>query len=137
MKGAEYIIAGKKYNLVFNNIALQEVTRKFGGVEELADKMKANPADSMDIVFGMVALMANQGTIIETHNISKNNPDLITAEYVGTFTKPSEITALSDAMTLAVKLGLETEHQDSGTVDLVLEELRAEERKNAVSGEAV
>lgn len=132
---SRYTINGKPYDLVFTNAALREVVRRFGGVEEMGQKMQENQAEAVDHVFWLVSVLANQGTMLATGNTKPNNPELIDADFVAVYTKPHEISALSDAMNRAIAEGMNMEYTESGPVDVVLQELREEERKNGESGE--
>lgn len=131
-KGVSVQIAGKPRRLVFNTYAMKEVGKRFGGVQEMAAKLDADKFESIDILCWLLAMLANQGTMIESGNLNPNNPDLLTADQVAVFTGPKEFEALSHSVTDAIRLGMEMEHKagDNGPVDVVLEELAEEEKKS-------
>lgn len=131
-KGVNVTIAGKPRRLVFNTYAMKEVGKRFGGVQEMAAKLDADRFESIDILCWLLAMLANQGTMIATGDLNLNNPDLLTADQIAVFTGPKEFEKLSHSVTEAIQLGMEMEHKagDSGPVDVVLEELAEEEKKS-------
>ena len=134
---SEFTIKGRKYHLVFTNAALQEVTKKFGGLTEMGAKLKEDAAEAMDHLFWLFALLANQGTMLDTGNTSKSNPDLIDADYVALHTRPRDMQKISEVITAAEQEGMTMEYQDDdsgGIVDIALKKLDEEESKNVVGG---
>lgn len=122
--GVSIKIAGKAYRLVFTTAALKEVGKKYGGIEEMGEKMDANKTDALDDICWLVALLANQGIMIDSGNTRPDNPDLLTADKVALLTMPREIESLSQAAIESIKLAMETEHPaNTGPVDVVLEEI--------------
>lgn len=132
--GVTVKIAGKEYRLVFTTAAMKQVGAKYGGIEQMGEKMDADRSAAIDDICWLVALLANQGIMIDTRNTNPNNPDLLNVDLVGLLTMPWEIESLSQAAIHAIELGMAMEHPaHSGPVDVVLEELRAEESKNVES----
>ncbi len=131
-KGVHVDIAGKPRRLVFNTYALKEVGKRFGGVQEMAAELDADKFESIDSLCWLVAMLANQGTMIDSGNLNPNNPDLLTADQIAIFTGPKEFEKLSLSVTEAICLGMEMEYKagDNGPVDVVLEELAEEEKKS-------
>jgi hypothetical protein len=128
--GVEISIRSKAYRLVFTTAALKEIGKKYGGVEEMGAKMDADRIAAIDDVCWLVALLANQGIMLDTGITAPGNPDLLTADKVALLTMPWEIEGLSKAAIHAIELGMAMEHPASdGPVDVVLEELRREDKK--------
>lgn len=122
--GVDIKIAGKAYRLVFTTAALKEVGKRYGGIEEMGEKMDADKIAALDDICWLVALLANQGIMLDTGITRLDNPDLLTADKVALMTMPREIESLSQAAIEAIKVAMETEHPaDAGPVDVVLEEI--------------
>lgn len=129
--GVDIKIAGKQYHLVFTTAALKEVSKRYGGIAEMGDKMDADKTAAIDDICWLVALLANQGIMLSTGNTNPGNPDLLTADKIALLTMPREIELLSQAAVEAINIAMETEHQaNTGPVDVVLEEIE----KNAEAG---
>ena len=148
-KGCPVVIGGANYNLVFTTAALLEITDRYGGIAEMAEKLngpddveggtvedraekakqrKAAQSSSLKEIPWLISTLANQGVMLE-------NPKgaLITPEHVGLHTSPKDIKSMMDAVMKAIAIGMGTYHADVETErDLVMEEL---DRKN-VTGAA-
>ena len=130
-KGIDVQIAGKDYRFVFTTAAMKAVGLKFGGVAELGERMDADKIGAIGDVCWLIALLANQGIMLETRNVSPNNPDLLSAELVELLTMPTEIESLTKEALKAIELGMEVEHTPvEGEVDVTLEEIRQKEKKS-------
>ena len=132
--GVTVTIAGKEYRLVFTTAAMKQVGAKYGGIEQMGEKMDSDKTAAIDDICWLVALLANQGIMLDTGNTKPDNPALLNADKVALLTMPWEIEALSQAAVRSIEVGMAMEHPaHSGPVDVVLEELRAEESKNGES----
>ena len=130
-KGIDVQIAGKDYRFVFTTAAMKAVGLKFGGITELGERMEAEKIGAIEDVCWLIALLANQGIMLETRNVSPNNPDLLSAELVELLTMPTEIESLTKEALKAIELGMEVEHTPiEGEVDVTLEEIRQKEKKS-------
>ena len=133
-KGREVEINGKKYNLVYTSAAMLAILDKFGGVDRMADKCRESQEETARITPWLIALLANQGIMLETGNTNPNNPDLFTPELVALWTMPKEWYHLINECMGAIAIGNGTYHKavDDGPVDVVLEEI---EKNAAGAGE--
>ena len=132
-KGRTVVINDKQCNLVYTSAAMLEIIEKFGDVEGMADKLQQNQAEAARIVPWLIALLANQGVMLETGNAKPSNPDLIDSDWVALYTMPKDWEYLMGECMSAIAIGNGTYHEapDEGPVDVVLEELE----KNAEAGE--
>ena len=131
-KGRTVVINDKQFNLVYTSAAMLEIIEKFGDVEGMADKLQQNQAEAARIVPWLIALLANQGVMLETGNAKPSNPDLIDSDWVALYTMPKDWEYLMGECMSAIAIGNGTYHEapDEGPVDVVLEELE----KNAEAG---
>ena len=131
-KGCTVVINDRKFNLVYTSAAMLGIIEKFGDVEGMADKLQQNQAEAARIVPWLIALLANQGVMLETGNAKPSNPDLIDAGWVALYTMPKDWEYLMGECMSAIAIGNGTYHEapDEGPVDVVLEELE----KNAEAG---
>ena len=131
-KGRTVAINDKQFNLVYTSAAMLEIIEKFGDVEGMADKLQQNQAEAARIVPWLIALLANQGVMLETGNAKPSNPDLIDSDWVALYTMPKDWEYLMGECMSAIAIGNGTYHEapDEGPVDVVLEELE----KNAEAG---
>ena len=131
-KGCTVVINDREFNLVYTSAAMLEIIEKFGDVEGMADKLQQNQAEAARIVPWLIALLANQGVMLETGNAKPSNPDLIDSDWVALYTMPKDWEYLMGECMSAIAIGNGTYHEapDEGPVDVVLEELE----KNAEAG---
>lgn len=131
-KGRAVEINGKQFNLVYTSAAMLSIIERFGDVEGMADKLQENQAEAARIVPWLIALLANQGVMLETGNAKPSNPDLIDSDWVALYTMPKDWEYLMGECMTAIAIGNGTYHEapDEGPVDVVLEEIE----KNAEAG---
>ena len=129
-KGVDVQISGQVYRLTFTTAAMKAVGKKFGGVAELGERL-ADKLGAIEDACWLIAILANQGTMLKTRNLSPDNPDLLSPELVELLTNPPEIEVLTQACIDAIELGMEIEHpQSDEAVDVTLEEIKQKEKKS-------
>lgn len=135
-KGRDVELNGKPYRMVYTSAAMLSIIERFGDVEGMADKLQENQAEAARIVPWLIATLCNQGIMLETGNTKPNNPDLLTPEWVALYTMPKDWEHLMGECMTAIAIGNGTYHetQDTGPVDVVLEEIERE--KNAAAAGA-
>ncbi|MCL2299567.1 MAG: hypothetical protein FWC27_05410 [Firmicutes bacterium] len=100
-------IAGDEYELILTTKATKAVAARYGGLEQLGDKLlKAeNFAMALDEIIWLITLLANQSLLI--HNL--RNPtakrELLTEDAVELLTSPLELTDYKAAITEAMYRG--------------------------------
>ena len=101
-------IDGQEYELLFTNKATKEVSKKYGGLENLGDKLSAEKfEDSLDELFWLVALLANQAILRYNYRHKDNPKDLVTVDELELLTSPNEIAGYQQAITEALRKGTE------------------------------
>jgi len=114
-------IGGEKYTLVLSTRATKEIAGRYGGLENLGEKLMKSENFEMAIgeIVWLITLLANQSILI--HNIKdKEHPkDLLTEEMVELLTVPSDLAAYKGAITEALykgtKRNIESENDPKNT----------------------
>lgn len=100
-------IGGDEYTLILTTKATKEIAGRYGGLENLGDKLLKSENFEMAIgeIVWLITLLANQSILI--HNLkNKDNPKpLLTEEEVEILTAPSELATYKEAITEALYKG--------------------------------
>lgn len=100
-------IGGKEYELVLTTRATKEIARRYGGLENLGEKLmkSENFEMALDEIVWLLTLLANQSILI--HNLkNKDAPqELLTEEHVELLTSPLDLAAYKNAITEAMFKG--------------------------------
>ena len=100
-------IGGKQYELILTTRATKEIARRYGGLENLGEKLmkSENFEMALDEIVWLITLLANQSILI--HNLkNKDNPqELLTEEDVELLTSPLDLAAYKNAITEAMFKG--------------------------------
>ena len=100
-------IGGKDYELVLTTRATKEIARRYGGLENLGEKLmkSENFEMALDEIVWLLTLLANQSILI--HNLkNKDAPqELLTEEDVELLTSPLDLAAYKNAITEAMFKG--------------------------------
>lgn len=112
-------IGGKEYELVLTTRATKEIARRYGGLENLGEKLmkSENFEMALDEIVWLLTLLANQSVLI--HNLkNKDKPqELLTEDEVELLTSPLDLAAYKNAITEAMfkgtKRNVESEEESS------------------------
>jgi hypothetical protein len=100
-------IGGKEYELILTTRATKEIARRYGGLENLGEKLmkSENFEMALDEIVWLLTLLANQSILI--HNLkNKDAPqELLTEEDVELLTSPLDLAAYKNAITEAMFKG--------------------------------
>lgn len=100
-------IGGKQYELILTTRATKEIARRYGGLENLGEKLmkSENFEMALDEIIWLITLLANQSILI--HNLkNKDAPqELLTEEDVELLTSPLDLAAYKNAITEAMFKG--------------------------------
>ena len=115
---ATIALGGKDYPLLLTTKATKEISKRYGGLADLGDKLmkSENFEEALDEVVWLITLLANQSILI--HNLQE--PDapesLLTEEAVELLTTPFELAESKDAITDALERGTErhVQGEDNG-----------------------
>lgn len=114
-RSAEITIGGQKYTLILTTKATKAIAGRYGGLENLGEKLMKSENFEMAIeeIVWLITLLANQSILI--HNLQ--NPDSpkvpLTEETVELLTTPAELgeykTAITEALYRGTKRNVESE----------------------------
>lgn len=115
------VIGGEEYTLLLTTKATKEIAGRYGGLENLGDKLLK--AENFEMALGeivwLITVLANQTILI--HNLrNKENPkDLLTEEEVELLTNPLDLAdykaAITDALFKGTKRNIESEDDAKNT----------------------
>jgi hypothetical protein len=104
---ATITIGGDEYTLVLTTKATKEIAARYGGLENLGDKLMKSENFEMAIgeIVWLITLLANQTILI--HNLkNKDNPrELLTEDVVELLTTPVDLATYKAAITVALHKG--------------------------------
>lgn len=112
-------IGGKDYELVLTTRATKAIAGRYGGLENLGEKLmkSENFEMALDEIVWLLTLLANQSVLI--HNLkNKDNPqELLIEDEVELLTSPLDLaaykTAITEAMFRGTKRNVESEDEGS------------------------
>ncbi len=106
-RSAKINIGGTEYSLVLTTRATKEIARRYGGLENLGEKLlKAENFElALDEIIWLITLLSNQSILI--HNLKhKDKPqESLTEEEVELLTTPLELATYKAAITEAMFKG--------------------------------
>ena len=104
---ATITIGGEEYNLVLTTRATKQIAGRYGGLENLGDKLMKSENFEMAIgeIVWLITLLANQSLLI--HNLKHRDAprELLTEEDVELLTTPADLATYKAAITEALYKG--------------------------------
>lgn len=111
-------VGGEQYRLVLTTRATKEIAKRYGGLEDLGEKLMKSENFEMAIeeVVWLIVLLANQSILI--HNLQNaEKHELLTEEAVELLTSPLDLAnyknAILEAMMKGTKRYVESEEESS------------------------
>lgn len=114
-RSTKIVVGGQEYELILTTKATKEIAGRYGGLENLGEKLmkSENFEMALEEIVWLLTLMANQSLMI--HNL--RNPDdkkpLLTQDEIELLTSPHELAtyknALMEAMFKGTKRNIESE----------------------------
>ena len=114
-RGANIMLGGEEYTLILTTKATKEIAGKYGGLENLGDKLlkSENFEMALNEVVWLITLLANQSILIHNIKNKENKRELLTEEMVELLTSPLDLagfkTALSEALYKGTKRNIVSE----------------------------
>ena len=108
-------IGGEDYTLVLTTKATKEIAGRYGGLENLGDKLMKSENFEMAIgeIVWLITLLANQTILIHNLKNKDQQRDLLTEEVVELLTVPADLatykTAITEALHRGTKRNIESE----------------------------
>lgn len=117
-RSAAIMVGGEQYRLVLTTRATREIAKRYGGLEDLGEKLMKSENFEMAIeeVVWLIVLLANQSILI--HNLQNAEKwELLTEEAVELLTSPLDLAnyknAILEAMMKGTKRYVESEEESS------------------------
>ena len=100
-------IGGEEYSLVLTTRATKQIAGRYGGLENLGDKLMKS--ENFELAIGeivwLITLLANQSILIHNLRNRDNKRELLTEEDVELLTTPVDLASYKDAITEALQRG--------------------------------
>lgn len=106
-RGANITLGGEEYTLILTTKATKEIAGKYGGLENLGDKLlkSENFEMALNEVIWLVTLLANQSILIHNIKNKENKKELLTEEMVELLTSPLDLAGFKSALSEALYKG--------------------------------
>lgn len=100
-------INGESYDLVLTTKATREIAKRYGGLEDLGNKLmkSENFEKAIGEIVWIIVLLANQGILIYNIKNPKNKKELLTEDRLELMTSPVDLAELKDAIIEAMNKG--------------------------------
>ena len=115
-------IAGDEYTLVLTTKATKEIAGRYGGLENLGDKLMKSENFEMALgeIVWLITLLANQALLIHNLKHKDDQKELLTEEMVELLTVPADLatykTAITNALYVGTKRNVESETDPKNAV---------------------
>lgn len=106
-RSASIAVNGENYELILTTKATKELAARYGGLENLGDKlMKSEKFEEIigEIVW-IIVLLANQGIMVHNIKNPKSKKELLTEEMLELLTSPLDLAEFKDAIMQAMTKG--------------------------------
>ena len=120
-RGADILIGGEKHTLLLTTKATKEIAGRYGGLENLGDKLMKSENFEMAIgeIVWLITLLANQSILVFNLKHKEAQKELLTEEEVELLTTPIELAgfkaAITDALFRGTKRTVESEPDAKNT----------------------
>ena len=121
-RSANIVVGGEEYTLMLTTKATKEIAGRYGGLENLGEKLMKSENFEMAIgeIVWLITLLANQPILI--HNIKNKDQqkELLTEDMVELLTVPADLasykTAITEALYNGTKRNIESEADPKNVV---------------------
>lgn len=106
-RAATITIGGEEYSLVLTTRATKQIAGRYGGLENLGDKLMKSENFELAIseIVWLITLLANQSILIHNLRHADSKQDLLTEENVELLTTPADLASYKEAITEALYKG--------------------------------
>lgn len=106
-RGVKITLGDEEYYLLLTTGATKEICKRYGGLENLGDKLMAGEKldDALDEVAWLLITLVNQGIAYENKKYGANKTPLTAAD-IDLFTAPAELVGYRPAITEAINKGM-------------------------------
>ena len=123
-RSAVITIGGEEYELILSTKATKEIAGRYGGLQNLGDKLMKSENFEMAIgeIVWLITLLANQSILIHNFKNKDNQRDLLTEEIVELLTAPYDLAGYKEAITEALYKGTKRNiESETDTKNVVVE----------------
>ena len=106
-RSAKINIGGREFELILTTRATKEIAGRYGGLENLGDKLlkSENFEMAIDEIVWLITLLANQSIMIYNLRHNDSPRELLTVDAVELLTTPADLASYKDAITEALQKG--------------------------------
>ena len=106
-RSAIITVGGEEYELIFTTKATKEIAGRYGGLENLGEKLMKSENFEMAIgeIVWLITLLANQSILIHNLKHKDSQRELLTEELVELLTTPLDLAGYKAAITEALYKG--------------------------------
>ena len=121
-RSATIVIGVQPYELILTTRATKEIARRYGGLENLGEKLmkSENFEMALDEVVWLLTLLANQSILVRNLKNRDTPEPLLTEDEVELLTSPLDLAAYKEAITEAMfrgtKRNIESEEENAKNV---------------------
>lgn len=117
-RSAVIMLNNNEYDLVLTTKATKEIAARYGGLENLGDKlMKAENFElAINEIVWLIVLLANQGVKIHNFTNPKNKKEPLTEEMLELLTSPADLAEYKDAIIEAMNKGTKRNIESEDTL---------------------
>lgn len=107
-RGTVINIGGEEYELILTTKATKEITARYGGLENLGEKLMKEKNFEMALgeVVWLITLLANQSIMIHNVRNREDKKPLLTEDDVELLTVPADLAEYKSAITEAMMKGM-------------------------------
>ena len=100
-------IGGKEYELLLTTRATKEISKKFGGLGKMGEKLEQSESaeDNLADASWIICLLANQAILRHNFENPNDTKPLLTEEYIELYTLPGDFEEFGAAITNAIYNG--------------------------------
>ena len=121
-RSAAILIGGEEYTLLLTTKATKEIAARYGGLENLGDKLmkSENVEMALSEIVWLITILANQTIIVHNLKDKEHPKELLTEDMVEILTSPADLAeykeAIMEALYKGAKRNVESEPDSKNTV---------------------
>ena len=111
-------IAGTEYALLLTTKATKQIAKRYGGLQNLGDKLFAgqdNFEEGLDQILWLIALLANQSVLVHNYQFPNDRKELLDMETLELMTSPYDLLGYKDAILACMNKGTRREVEGEET----------------------
>lgn len=121
-RSAAILIGGEEYTLLLTTKATKEIAARYGGLENLGDKLmkSENVEMALSEIVWLITVLANQTILVHNLKDKEHPKELLTEDMVEILTSPADLAeykeAIMEALYKGAKRNVESEPDSKNTV---------------------